>query len=685
MEEAVQSEPLAPEAFVEQVTSSANLVPELSSMQAMRIAMDVIDDYEVDKRSMKKWFDAMKKGIELATLEKSAKTYPFPRAANIKFPLVTEAALQFNARAYPAIVQTEEVVKVRPFGEDPAGLKAARGQRVAAHMSWQLSSDIEEWESETDKLLVQLPYVGTMVRKTWRDTERRKTRSRVVKPGRFIVNDNVQNLEDAPRMTEEIPLYPIEIKSRMKTGTFIEFEWAEDAEDRQKPEDFIEQHCLLDLDEDGMEEPYIATVHVETRKLVRLVADFDPEDVVYRTERQMVPQVTMTPSGPMQMMQAVEVPVEIQYIRRGTYFTDYHFLPSLDGGFWGTGFGLLLGDLSSSINSLINMMMDAGHYASLGGGFIGSEFRIKGGHQNMKPGEWRMSNVRGADIRQAIVDLKYPGADATLYQLLGLLIEAAKGLSSTKDILTGDTGSKNMTATTTLALIEQGLMVFTAVYKRIYRSLKKEFRVIAKINAVHVTPEEYNAFHDGQEMFDPRADYDLSDMDILPMADPRSVTKMQEAAKAELLMQTADRGLTDPMAVGQRVLEAASIPDVEELAIKPDPMAEPMKMLQLKAAEAEVAKQMADIELVLARVQQAKSAAAKNFAEAKAAGDEIVLDSERVQIEGFEATIKMLEMQRDALAETLRGGSGNVASQPRDTGTPFVMPLSLRGAETGGN
>ena len=126
------------------------------------------------------------------------------------------------------------------------------------------------------------------------------------------------------------------------------------------------------------------------------------------------------------------------------------------------------------------MMIDAGHMASRGGGWIGSEFRLKGGVQQFKPGEWKLAGASGADIKNSVVPMTFPGPDATLFQLLGLLIEAGKEVASVKDVMTGDTGGRNMTATTTLALIEQGMTVFTAAYKRIYRSLKKEFKLFAK-------------------------------------------------------------------------------------------------------------------------------------------------------------------------------------------------------------
>ena len=145
--------------------------------------------------------------------------------------------------------------------------------------------------------------------------------------------------------------------------------------------------------------------------------------------------------GGVVVMQPVQVPERIVSIRRGSYFIPYHFLPSMDGGFWGTGLGLLLGDISESVNTIINMMLDAGHYATLGGGFIGKELRIKGGSQRMRPGEWKMVGSSGADVRQAVVPMTFPGPDGTMFQMLGMLIEAGREIASVKDVMTGDSGS----------------------------------------------------------------------------------------------------------------------------------------------------------------------------------------------------------------------------------------------------
>jgi chaperonin GroES len=621
-----------------------NIAADMADAELAEIGDLAIREYNIDLDSMETWKGRMERGLKLASMEKDEKTYPWKDASNVRYPLVTTAVLMFNAKAYPAVVSGDQVVKAAVYGADPDGAKAARADRVAAHMSWQLTSKVIEWEEETDKLLTLLPLVGTLHRKTWYDVAWKRIRCRNILPANFVINNRVTSLQDAPRCTEVMSKYPAEIQERRRSGEWRDVDYIEDkGDDTSPPQDFIEQHRRMDLDKDGYDEPYIVTVHVDTQKVARIVADFTGEDI------------TLDGEG------------KVSSIKRGEYFTAFHFMPSMDGSYFSTGFGLLLGDISETINSIINMMLDAGHMASLGGGFIGSDFRIKGGSQRFKPGEWKMAQVTGGVIKDSLVPLTFPGADKTLFEMLGLLIEAGKEVASVKDVLQGDTGGKTQTATTTLALIEQGMASFTAAYKRIFRSLKQEYALIARINRDTVTPEEYNRFHDEMEpaptpemapaqmppgmpqqggplgppmppmgapgqppqegmapgadpammghnggppmqpkVYDPRAEYDLTDMDIVPVADPQSVTRMQQAAKAQVVMEMAmaDPPLVDRAEAAKRTLEAAGIADADALAPKPDPMGEQMSQLTMRLQAAEAGLKEAQAMLAQAQTQK---------------------------------------------------------------------------------
>lgn len=674
---------MLPDDFIRAAAQATNLVDNVDGDQLATIGGDVCQDYDLDYSSMSEWLERMKRGLDLASMLKKDKNYPFSGAANVMYPLIASAALQFNARAYPAIVPATDVVKARVNGRDVGGEKAARGKRVSEFMSWQLLSDVEEWDAETDKLLVQLPIVGTMVRKVWFDPARNKVRCRVVEPGKFVVNAKVRVLNEAPRISEEIELYPAEIQERKISGVFKDVDLGDGDSgdgDRAAPHKFIEQHCRLDLDDDGYPEPYIVTVHKVTQTVVRVVADYDESGVSYEMRDEETEEPAIGPMGepivdmmgnPVMIQKVEQVPARVTAINRGSYFIDYHFIPALDGGFWGVGLGLLLGDLSDTVNTIINQTLDAGHYASLGGGFIGSELRLKGGAQRMRPGEWKTVGATGSDVKSAIVPMTFPGPDATMLNMLGMLVDAAREISSTQEILSGDTGTRNMTATTTLALIDQGLKVFTAAYKRIFRSLSKEFRLIAGINRDYLSPDAYSRFLD--EQADPRRDFDLEDFDIQPVADPNAVTKMQQMAKAQLLSELADGGMVDKGVATQKILEAADIPEWEDLMPKPDPAMQQMQQAQAMLMDADIMMKMAALHKTKAEIEEIRSKAIKNMADADAAGARLRLD----------ALTQMMDALNNDLERHIAGRMGRLAGESGNGSAPQMPQVNSRPPQGG--
>ncbi len=528
-----------------------NLVDLLTEEQVAKLSTDVMTGFDTDATTMTEWEDLSKKGMDLARMVAVEKSYPWPNAANAKYPLIAQAALQFNARTYPALVPPEGPVKVKVWGDDKDGEKLKRAERVREFMGFQLANSF--WEEDIDRLTVQLPIVGTLFRKVYYDPIRGLTARNC---GRVVLNNDTPDMRQMARVSEEFILYPDEIVERIRSGRFVDFDWRTFVEtDEYAPHDFIEQHCRHDLDDDGYPEPYVVTIHKKMRKVVRVVANFEVDDVTQNNG-------------------------EIIRIAAREYYVAYTFLPAMDGSFLGIGLGHLLGNTSEVINGLINQILDSGHLSSLGGGFLGAGLNLKGGPVRVKPGEWIPIPTAGAVIRDSMVPLQFPGPSNVLFQMLGLLIEAGKDVSSVTDIMTGDAPRQEQTATTTLALIEQGMMVFTAAYKRLFRSLKREFALMARVNAKTVRPEVYNLLHDGEQPIDPSKDFDLADLDIMPIADPAQVTNMQKLAKAQLLMELVPMGIIDPRVSTNRILEAAGIQDRAELVPEPDPQVEAMKGAQ---------------------------------------------------------------------------------------------------------
>ena len=262
-------------------------------------------------------------------------------------------------------------------------------------------------------------------------------------------------------------------------------------------------------------------------------------------------------------------------------YTKFGFIPNPDGGFYDIGFGRLLGTINASVDTIINQLIDAGTLSNLQAGFIGKGLRIKMKESRFTPGEWKAVNAVGDDLKKQIVPLPSKEPSNVLFHLMGSLITPGKELASVAEIFVGKMPGQNTPATTTMASIEQGMKVFTAVYKRIYRSLTSEFRKIYKLNREYMNFEEYVSVLDEPIQ---QSDYEGPEDDIIPGADPTAVSSQEKQAKVQALMQIIQLGTINPMAVTQLYLEAHEIPEPQKYLMQPQPQQDPkQKELELKA------------------------------------------------------------------------------------------------------
>ncbi len=615
--------------------STINIAAEIDDDELGRIGAKVIEEFELDESSREEWYDQNKQALELAMQVAEEKTTPWPKASNVIFPLITVAAVQFQARAGGAIIPGRNVVKGVVIGNDkgepeidpqtgqvlpvvdqagqpvpgpdgqlqpqwriPPGEKRRRSDRIAGHMSWQLLHEMEEWEEDTDKLLIMLPIAGCVFRKTYFEPGLETNVSELATAQNVVINYHAKSMRRAQRISERVSFYPSEIEEKMRGDIWLRHDFGqavasgddnEETEvtqgDKDAPHEFIEQHRRWDLDEDGYPEPYVITVHRHTSKVVRIVARYDAEGVKLRGDR------------------VISVkPVE--------YYTKFDFLPNPDGGIYGMGYGKLLCPLNDSVNTVINQLIDAGTLANSATGFIGRGLSIHSGAVKFTKGEFKPVNAPGSRIREAIVPLEFKEPSQVLFTLLGLLIEAAKEVSSVKDVMTGETSAATMAPTTLLGLIDQGLTVFTGIYKRVHRSLGREFNKLYRLNRLYL--EDEAGFRDGEEWREvTREDYAVGG-GVVPVSDPSMVSNLQKLARAELLKSYTGDPMINQIEIRRRVLDAAEIPDIDDLIEEPQPQPpDPLQVLQIQALEAQIAKTAADIETEYAqaaseRVKQIK-------------------------------------------------------------------------------
>jgi hypothetical protein len=451
-----------------------NLAGKYDDEVLSKLGQEVVQNYETDKTAMSPWEDQIRDALKLAQQVKEKKSTPWEDAANVKFPLMTVAAIQFAARAYPEIVKANSIVKCKVTGKDPDGRKELKASRISAHMNYQLCDEMTEWESDTDQLLHILPILGMVWRKTYFDPARGRNVSEIVLPTDCYVNNKARTEDTARRITHRYYLYENDIWERQKAGIWrdVDLGTAQATDglegDTDIPHEILEQHRYYDLDDDGYAEPYVVTVHKEKSEVLRILPRYDEKGIVTNEKGNLIK------------------------IRPTNYFVLYSFIPNPDGSIFSVGFGQMLEPMNETINTLINQLIDAGTMSNTGGGFIGRGIKIRGGQINFRPNEWHFIETQGQDLQKNIFPLPVREPSATLFQLLTFLVQGAKEIASVQDILGGDTKMvANMPATTMMALIEQGLKVYNSIYKRIYRSLSREFRNLFNLNAHFLDKEKY--------------------------------------------------------------------------------------------------------------------------------------------------------------------------------------------------
>ena len=579
------------------LTPGENLATQMEDSQLTKIGQQVIRDVEIDEGSRGDWLKIYQRSLDIAMQVRKPKNSPWPGASNVKYPLLTTASIQFQARAYPVIVDGSNLVKGRVLGPDPDGTKRARADRIGQHMTWQLLYRMPGWEEDTDRLLLCLPIVGCMFRKSYYDSVENANRSETVTAEDFIINYWAKSIETAPRYTHVLHYYPYEVKEKIAAGLWLEVPFDESGEDQEGDDDqalgeYYEQHRCLDLDEDGYPEHYVVTSTKEG-KIARIVPCFGLDCVTVDIDGQMtkldelLEQTGVEPALFPQVADALP-DLKVVKIERRQYFTKYAFIPAPDGSFYDIGFGTLLDDITQTIDTTLNQMIDAGALQNAGGGFVGSGIQVRGGNYAFKLGEWKRVDATGGPLRDNVLPLPAPGPSAVLFNLLGLLIDAAKEITAVQDVLTGE-GTANQPATTTLALIEQGQKVMTGIFKRIHRAFGQELRILRCLNRDYLDDEEYFQLNDSEEAVQVgRADYEDRDLDVVPVSDPGQVSDMQKMARAQAMWEMFNGDLLiNQKLIRENTLNALGAKDIASYFEVPPPMPDPTleaKALRDKAA-----------------------------------------------------------------------------------------------------
>lgn len=567
--------------------TTTNIADQLPDEELTDIGNWVVDIYNEDLDSRSTWEENNKKWLKLANQLIEQKNFPWRNASNVKYPLLSVAAIQFHARAFSALIPNDNIVKVKVLGEDPDQKKKQVANRIARHMSYQVLYEMEDWQDEFDRALYILPIIGLVYKKSYYSSVEGTNVSELILPDDLVINYHAPNFKRAIK-THRIYQDANEVKELMNLGHYrtvdlddpvqkphegVEDEITgislphrnksigvnsdnEDGNDYSDvPYTILEAHTWWDLDGDGYKEPYIITVEEESRKVLRLVARYKTQDIAYNDKG------------------------EILRIKPAEYFTRFGFLPNPESKIYYQGFGQLLGPLNAASNTILNQLIDAGTLANLPGGFLGRGMKMRGGEIKMEPGKWHHLPIQGDDIRKNIYPLPYKEPSTVLFQLLGMVIQSGERLSSVQDIMTGENPGQNQPYSTSIVVLEQGMKVFSGIYRRIYRALGQEFKKLFHLNRLFVDEQKYFQLMDDENIQQvTESDYALGNMDVVPGADPNIISEAHKVMKANSLLQKKAAGLPiNTMVVTRAVLEAEGHDNLDEL-LQPDPPMEDPKI-----------------------------------------------------------------------------------------------------------
>jgi chaperonin GroES len=550
------------------LVSHHNIAELLDEKELGELGAEILTDFETDLTSRSDWEKRNEEAMKLALQIKEDKSFPWAGASNVKFPLITIAALQYHARAYPTLLGTDTPVKCKVVGEDADGTKTARASRVENHMSFQVLEEDEAWEAETDKVFITQPILGSSFKKVYFDPIKHHNVSEYILPKDLVVNYWTKSFATAPRITHVLYLSKNDIYERVTRGLWLDLieknpadkksDGLQNVQDKSQgmsappptdsstPYEILETHRYMDLDGDGYSEPYIVYTRKDTGQITRIVARFFPEGVQKNGK------------GKVLSIQAEQ------------YFVKFPFIPSPDGGFYDLGFGVLLGPLNESINTLINQLTDAGTMANTAGGFLSRGIKLRGGNYSFAPLEWKHVESTGDDLRKGIMPLPVREPSQVLFTLLNLLINYGERIGISVDILTGQNPGQNTPAETSRTMAEQGMKIFSGIFKRTYRALRDEFKLLYRLNQLYVTETTY--FTDARDANGTvlSQDYLGDSSAIRPSADPHIISDSQRIMQAEALRNASKEAPGyNIYEVQKRYLQALKIPAID--IVLPDP------------------------------------------------------------------------------------------------------------------
>ena len=549
-----------------EVPHNANLAELLDDGYLGELSSDLRGSYEEDLESRSEWEETYTKGLDQLGVKHEERSQPFEGASGVTHPLIAESVTQFQAQAYKELLPSGGPVKTQVLGLQDAE-REEQASRVKNFMNYQIMEVMEEFDPDMDQLLFYLPLSGSTFKKVYFDEAKQRAVSKFIPAQDLVVPYAASDLATASRVTHVLRMDANEVRKMQIAGFYREVELSKYDEDesevRQKVDEIqgtsrtytdeiytiLEMH--VDLDIEGFEDmgpngeptgialPYIVTIDEGSGQILGIRRNFEEGTGL---------------------------------AKKTQYFVHYKFMPGL--GFYGFGLIHMIGGLGRAATSILRQLIDAGTLANLPAGFKARGVRVRNDDEPLQPGEWRDIDAPGGNIRDAIIPLPYKEPSGTLAQLLGALIEGGRRFVSLADQQTGD-GNTAAPVGTTVAMLERGMKVMSAIHKRLHYSQRQEFRVLARIFRDNLPPEYPYDVEGGNRMIKAE-DFD-NRVDVIPVSDPNIFSMAQRVTLAQTQLQLAQSNpqLHNLHSAYRRMYQALEVQNIDEI-LPPPPQPQPL-------------------------------------------------------------------------------------------------------------
>ena len=546
-----------------QAEQDANLAEIIDERVLMEISSELVGYYEDDKSGRQEWEDAYTEGLDLLGINYEHREEPFRGSSGVTHPIIAEAVTQFQAQAYKELLPSSGPVRTQVVGAATPDVEM-QSRRVQEFMNYQITHVMDEYDPEMDRLLFYLPLAGSAFKKVYFDDILDRAVSRFVPADDLYVPYNATDLNSSSRITHLIRMNTNDVRKFQAAGFYRDIELSPyESEDEVKEKErslmgvektgaddqdctILEVHTDLDLpgfehvspidgEQTGIKLPYIVTIDEGSSKVLSIRRNWREGD---------------------------------DYYRKVQYFAHYKFLPGL--GFYGFGLLHMIGGLGRSATSILRQLIDAGTLANLPAGFKARGIRIRDADEPLSPGEFRDIDVPGGALRESILPLPYKEPSQTLMALLGFVVDAGRRFAAIADMQVGD-GNQQAAVGTTVALLERGSKVMSAIHKRLHYAQKQEFRMLSRVFSESLPPMyPYNVY--GAEATIKQADFDER-VDVIPVSDPNIFSMSQRLALAQTQLQLAQSNpqMHNLYEAYRRIYEAIGVHNIESLLPTPQP------------------------------------------------------------------------------------------------------------------